>query len=82
MPEEAKKLSFSLKLKFSKNGPLIEKKAPVFSACSNTFLVFSHPDVIKITFKEIRDMLNITTPSINFAYKVEVFERNNFEMFL
>ena len=75
-PEEAKNFHYILKLKFKKDGPSIERKAPVIPANYCKFKLCNHPDLIKISFTEIREALEITTSAINFVFRVEVKENN------
>ena len=80
VPEVAKKYHYILKLKFQKDSPLVEKRGPVISACTNKFLIYLHPDAIQIKFSEIREALQISTTDLNFAFEVEVFEGNHEEL--
>ena len=74
VPKEAKKFSYTLKLSHNKNEPLVERRAAVISSCSGKFSLHSHPDVFKISFSDIHEMLKIITPFVTFVYGVEVFE--------
>ena len=74
VPKEAKKFSYTLKLSHNKNEPLVERRAAVISSCSGKFSLHSHPDVFKISFSDIHEMLKISTPFVTFVYGVEVFE--------
>ena len=63
-------------LKPNEDRSTIERKGPVFSANFCKFTAFSHPDVIKISYTEIREMFEINSLDIKFNYEVEVMEIN------
>ena len=75
-PREATNFNFTLVLKPNEDRSTIERKGPVFSANFCKFTAFSHPDVIKISYTEIREMLEINSLDIKFKYEVEVMEIN------
>ena len=74
VPEDAKSYQFKMKLKAEKDGPSLERTAPVTSACYEKFFKLGQPGLIAVLFSEIRELLNINAPNINFLFEVKVFE--------
>ena len=77
VPEEAKKYSFTLKMKSDKDGPSVERKAPVFSTSMSKFEMMRHPDVITFSWSEFQEVLKINTPDIHFVFLAQVFENES-----
>ena len=74
VPEEAKKYHYVLKMVFTVDGPLVERRAPVISASIGKYDLYGHPDVITFTWTEFRELLNMNTPDFHFKYVAQVFE--------
>ena len=64
-------------MKSDKDGPSVERKAPVFSTSMSKFEMMRHPDVITFSWSEFQEVLKINTPDIHFVFLAQVFENES-----